>query len=207
MPRFISVGSAIDKNKLSSGAVWCVLLKIDIVDPNLRDVTETLYIANNNENVIYNGDVYQVGNFDIKIDQKAGQSPNCTITAQDQTRYIQQRMEEMAGGVFSNVTMLVVNLARIHMPAEFEERFQIISASTKDYVVTFQLGAENPLAVQFPKHKQWKDRCAWRFKGYGCGYTGAATKCDYTKDGANGCAVKSNTHRFRGLPGLVRMNI
>lgn len=209
----LTVASVIDKNKITSDTAWVILLDIYVTDPNTRGVIETLRIARNNENVIFGTDelgdpiVYQAGNFDVKMDQQKGQAPSVSITAHDQTRFIESRMEAMAGGVLSEVQMTIVNTSRISAPPEMQERFQVTNASAKDSVVTFQLGSENPLGVQFPKHRQWQDRCSWRFRGYGCGYTGAAAVCDYSKDGPNGCAAKSNTINFRALPGLVRMNI
>lgn len=203
----------IDKNKVSSQTPWVVLIDVAIVDPNTREVVDTLHIARNDENVVFGTDadgnplVYQAGNFDFNIQQAQNQEPSVTITAQDQTRYIHSRMEAMAGGVFSNVTMTVVNTDRLDQPPEIQETFEILQASTKEYVVTFQLGSENLLAIQFPKSKQWKDRCAWRYKGYGCRYAGPAPTCDYTLDGANGCIVHQNALNFKGLPGLVALNI
>lgn len=207
MARHLSVESVIDKNKITSDVVWAALLDIYITDPNTRQVVETLRLARNNENITYDGMLYPAGNFDLNIEQSNSQAPNVSLTARDQTRLIESRMEAYAGGVFSEVRLRVVNTARLDKPPEIEEIFQVTNSSAKDFVVTFQLGAENPLSIQFPKHKQWQDRCAWRFKGYGCGYSGAVATCDYTKDGANGCAAKGNTMNFRGLPGLVKMNI
>jgi phage-related protein len=119
-------------------------------------------------------------------------------------------MEAMAGGVFSEVVLLVVNTDRLDQPPELEETFQITNSSAKNYIVTFQLGAENPLSIGFPRRRQFKDRCAWQFKGYGCPYVGSLPTCDYTLDGANGCKKHfpgSTALPFKGLPGLVRMNI
>lgn len=203
----LSVASVLDKNKITSETAWVTLLDIYVTDPNTRQVVETLRIARNDESIIFGGQTYQAGNFEINVDQQQGQAPRVTVTAQDQTRYIEARMEAMAGGVLSEVRMTVVNTARLDQPPELQDTFQIIQSSAKDYVVSFQLGTENRLAIQFPKHTQWQDRCAWRFKGYGCQYAGAETKCDYTKNGPLGCAQKNNTINFRALPGLVRMNI
>lgn len=213
MSRALSVGSVIDKNKITSEVAWVVLLDVDLIDPNTRAVVETLHIARNDINIIYGEDesgnpiVYQAGNFSIEVDQQQNSEPNVSIVAQDQTGFIESRADALAGGVMSEIQMTVVNSARLDAPPEMQERFQVISSSIKDRVVTFQLGAENPLNVQFPRHRQWKDRCAWRYKGYGCGYNGPLPTCDYTKDGPNGCAAHNNTLNFRGLPGLVRMNL
>jgi hypothetical protein len=213
MANNLTVASVIDKNRISSDVAWVILLDIFITDPNTRMVTEVLRIARNDENVVFGQDgegnsiTYLAANFDINIDHKQGSTPTVSISARDQIGYIRSRMEAMAGGILSEVQMTVANSSRLDKPAEVQERFQIITATVKDDIVTFQLGAENPLSVQFPKHRQWQDRCAWRFRGYGCGYSGAAVSCDYTKGGPNGCTAKGNTINFRALPGLVRVNM
>lgn len=217
MANNLTVASVIDKNRISSEKVWLILLDIFVTDPNTRQVVETLRIVRNNENVTFGVDesglpvVYQAGNFEFNIDQRQNSAPSVSITAQDQIGFIQSRMEAVAGGVLSEVQMTVISTdsddTDITGDPEMQERFQIVNSSVKDGVVTFELGSENPLGINFPKHRQWQDRCAWRFKGYGCGYTGAVSTCDYSKNGPNGCAAKNNTQNFRGLPGLVRMNI
>jgi hypothetical protein len=204
------VATVIEKNKLSSDVAFVILLDIRIVDPNTRAVVETLYIARNNENVVFQGRPYQAGNFSIQIDQKNNEAPSVSITAHDQTRHIESRMEASAGGVFSEVVMTVVNTARLDKPPEWQEAFQIVDSNVKNFVVSFRLGAENMLNIRFPKHMQFQDRCAWRYKGYGCGYVGAMPTCSYTKDGANGCKAHfpgSASLPIRALPGLVPMNI
>lgn len=206
MPKPLSVNSVIDKNKIVSGAVWVVMLDIEIVDPNTREVVDTLYIVKNNEDVVYQGHVYKAGNFDINLDQRQNSAPTVSITAQDQTGYIEARMEAMAGGVFSNVHLSIVNTQRLDLEPEMRETFQILSSGCKNHVVSFDLGAENFLNIRFPKHSQRQDRCAWRYRGYGCGYVGSMPSCDYTKDGANGCKAHGNLARFRAIPGLIRMN-
>lgn len=226
MANNLTVASVIDKNRVSSPNVWLILLDIFITDPNTRQVVETLRIVRNNENVIYgvdsNGDpvVYTAGNFEFQIDQRQNAEPNVSITAHDQLGLIQSRMEAYAGGILSEVQMTVVNAtpidgvsglnsagSQVLAVPEMQERFQITQSSAKEGVVSFQLGSENSLGIRFPKHRQQQDRCAWRFKGYGCQYAGPVTVCDYTKDGPNGCTAKGNTINFRALPGLVRVNI
>jgi len=213
MSNNLTVASVIDKNRISSDVPWLIFLDVFVIDPNTRQVVETLRIVRNNENVVFGTDelgnpiTYIAGNFEFNIDQRQNSEPNVSITAQDQIGLIQSKMEAVAGGILSEVQMTVANSDRLSDPPEMQERFQITQSSAKEGVVTFQLGSENPLGIQFPKHRQWQDRCAWRFRGYGCQYTGPATVCDYSKDGPNGCAAKNNTINFRALPGLVRMNI
>jgi len=213
MARHLSVATVIEKNKISSKVAFVVLLELRIVDPNTRQVVEILRLAANDENIMFGLDekgytaIYQSANFDLQIDQKANTSPSVTLTATDPTMFIQSRIEGYAGGVFSEVVLMVVNTARLDKPAEVREKFSVITTSSKDYVVTANLGAENPLNIQFPKYKQFRERCAWRFKDYGCGYKGAATTCTYVLDGKGGCREKGNSMNARVLPGLVPMNL
>jgi phage-related protein len=207
MSRALSVESVIDKNKIASAAVWLACLEIQIVNPNTRAVEETVYVVRNDENVIFNGQVYQAANFDFQIEQKQNEAPNVTLTAQDQTQFISSKLEAMAGGMFSTVILRVVNSDRLDQPPEIEETMSVTASSVKNYIVSLTLGSENPLGIQFPKHRQFRDRCAWRYKGYGCQYAGPMPTCDYTRDGDNGCVKHGNTINFRGLPGLVKMNI
>ena len=214
MANHLSVATIIEKNRVSSPVAFVILLDLHIVDPNSRDVVETIRICQNTENILFGTDdqgqpiVYQAGNFEINLDQKMNAASTVTLTAQDQHGLISSRVEAYAGGVFSEVVLTVVNSARLDKPAEIQERFSVLSSSIKDMVMSATLGAENPLMIQFPKYKQFRERCAWRFKGYGCAYSGALQTCDYSVDGANGCE-KHFTGRlpFRGLPGLVSMNV
>lgn len=207
MAKSLNIGDVIDKNKISSNAVWVALLEINIVDPNTRLVVDTVRVVNNNEDVVFDGDTFFKANFDFRIEQRNGESPSVTLTANDQTMIIHEKLENYAGGVFSKVTMKIVNTENLSRPAELVEEFQVISSSTRDYVISMQLGAENPLSIAFPKHTQRQDQCAWRYKGYGCDYVGAMPLCDYTKDGPAGCLAHGNLANFRAIPGLVRMNI
>ena len=207
MPVNISVASVIDKNKISSNTVWVVLMEVDIVDPNTRNVVDTIYVAKDSDPVIFQDNIYQPFNFEIEYSVKKDSAPDMSVSFQDQMRFISSKMEAVAGGVFSNVKMMVVNTARLDQPPEIEEVYQVISAGVQNFVISAKLGVENPLTMQFPKHTQRQDRCAWRFKGYGCGYTGTNQYCDYTANGANGCKVNGNYQNFRAEPGLVIMTM
>lgn len=207
MARHLSAASAIDRSRLSSSTAWLILLKLEIADPNTRQTVETVHLVANDEDITFDGNLYTAANFVINIDQGQNQAPSVTLVAQDQTGMIERKIEDYAGGVMSQVVMMVVNSDRLEHEPEIENTFDVVSSSAKDGVVSFELGSENPLTIQFPKHTQMKDRCSWRYKGYGCEYAGPMGSCDYTLDGPNGCRAHDNVERFRGLPGLVRMNI
>jgi hypothetical protein len=207
MATHLSVGTVIEKNKISSDVAFLVMLKIEINDPNTRSLVETIHLVKNTENILYDGQTYTAANFDFSFEQRQNETPSITLTAKDHIGFIQSRLDAYAGAVFSEVVLIVLNSARLNSPPEMEERFQILTSSVKNYEASFSLGAENLLNVKFPPRTQYQDRCAWRYKGYGCSYTGSMPSCSYTKDGANGCTAHSNAINFKGLPGLVSMNI
>ena len=207
MPGALSVASVIDKNKITSGAVWVTLLEMKLIDPNTRELSQTIRIAQNNEPIVFMGNTYAPANFEISISQRKGEAPSVSMNAKDKTGILIKPIDDMAGGVFSTVVMTIVNTQRLDQPSEIEMNFEVLSTNIKGYDIAIELGAENPLRIQFPRHTQRQDRCAWRYKGYGCGYSGTLATCDYTAAGPNGCGAHENLENFRALRGLVRMNI
>lgn len=89
---------------------------------------------------------------------------------------------------------------------EILETFLITGASAKDYDVTWNLGAEQPLTLTFPRRKQRRDTCSWKYKGPECAYTGELPTCDFSLTGNNGCAQHLNSRRFGGFPGIRKGN-
>lgn len=207
MAGHLSVATVIEKNKVVSNVAFIILAQVHIVNPNTRLVEEVLYIARNNEAVTYKGNVYQPADFDLNIRNSRGQPMSVELSCKDPTKFIITKMDEMAGGVQSRITLMTINSARLNEEPEMLEEFEVLTANTNDFDISFSLGAANPLAIKFPKHRQMRDRCTWRFKGYGCQYTGAAAKCSYTLEGVDGCKAKSNQVNFGGLRGLTPLNL
>lgn len=52
---------------------------------------------------------------------------------------------------------------------------------------------------KFLTNRRIQVNCPLIYKGTACGYTGSIPTCDKTKDGANGCTIHNNTHRFGGI--------
>jgi phage-related protein len=199
----LSVASVIDSNSLSSGTPWLVLIDLEIVNP-VNNVVETVkHFARNPEDVTFNGTVYEKGAFDLQISQISGQVAEVSLSIKDHTRVIQSLMEEYGGGVGSNITLYVVNAARLDHAPEIVEFFQITGSSASEYSQSFQLGAENALAQTFPRRRQTRDFCQWRYKdSTTCRYAGALTGCDLTLQGPNGCEAHGNSLNFGAYPGL-----
>jgi phage-related protein len=203
MPKQLSVASVIEKNRLSSDVPFLVCLDISVVDPVTSATVEMLHLVRNNENLIYNGVEYVAISFDIELKQEAGTQGSVTLTIVDYTGALNGRMEQYGGGIGFRVSVLVVNSGALDQPPEIIEDFEVIGASAADYVTSFTLGIENALAKTFPRRKQVRDFCQWRYKESGtCGYTGALPTCDLTLQGSNGCEVHQNTVNFGAFPGI-----
>jgi phage-related protein len=201
MARHLTVASAIDKNKIASENVWLVLCTITVRDEWDNEI-ETLRIVKNNEDVTYQGQVFTAAEFDLDFSTAANEEPNMTFSAVDPTGAIRDRMEDYNGGVGFGVVLTIVNTGNMGAEPEIEEEFDVLAATAPGINVSWTLGAENPLKYQFPYRRQYRDRCPWVFKGKRCKYVGAATACDFTLNGPNGCRVKSNTKNFGGFPSL-----
>jgi hypothetical protein len=190
MSKSLSVANVIEKNRISSEVPYLALLDIEVVDPNLGVVMETLHIVRNSEDITFNGVLYTALQFEFDLKSEAGAQPTVSVVIHDLTRAIQGRMQQYGGGIGFNVTIMVVNGSQLDKPADVVEYFQIVGASAQNYVVTFQLGAENALMYTFPRRKQTKDFCQWRYKDPDtCGYSGDLPSCDLTLQGPNGCAA------------------
>ena len=202
MAAHLSVATVIEKDRIHSDVAFVVGLEIDVIDPEGGSLVETVRLVCNNENITYQGEVYIASNFDFEITQEAGSKAQMSVTANDFSRAIQARMQQYRGGIGFKVRLLVINSGNLSQLPEMKEEFTVIGASAKDYIISFKLGAENPLARRFPFRMQFKDRCQWTYKGTHCGYAGPLTTCDFTLQGDNGCAVHGNTERFGGFPGI-----
>lgn len=203
----LSVVSTIEKNKISSSAAFLVILDIEVINPDTGGLVETLYLVRNSEDITHRSQLYTAFGFDIDISKEAGTVPNISITAQDLTGVIRARMEQYGGGVGFNVRIAAINSAALDELPDVAEYFQVIAAKINDYVVSWTLGAENALSIKFPRRRQLRDRCTWKYKSAECGYAGGMPTCDYSLQGTNGCAAHSNALNFGGFPGIIASNI
>lgn len=202
----LSIATIIEKNRLQSDRAWLIALKIHARNPVTGAVEEVIRVVRNTELTTIMGEPYEPAAFDIAIDEKSTELPTLTVTIQDQTQVVHGYMERFGGGVGFDVDLIIVH-AKTAEDAESDpeliEYFQVISASTANYVVTWTLGAENPLRQIFPARRQEDEQCSFKFRDENCGYTGSATSCDLTLNGARGCRVKNNSKNYGGYPGIL----
>ena len=202
MTRHISVATVIEKNRISSEYAFVILVEIDVIDTSTNLVQETLYVARNSEDIVWQGITWTATNFEFEAKEEAGEVPEIKATFVDITRSIQARVDQYGGGAGFVVRMHIVNTGNLNQPPEYSQKFWVLKSTVQEYEVSFTLGAQNPLRQRFPRRIQYRDRCSWRYKSVECGYTGALPTCDFTLQGPNGCAAHNNTRRFGGFPGL-----
>lgn len=198
----LSIASVLEKNRLDSEVPFLVALDVQVIDPLTGALVETLRIVRNDEAITFQGQTYQSALFDIRFGAEASAHYNVTLSLNDYTGAVQARMEEYGGGVGFKVTMYVINSGALDQGAEIAEYFDVTGASAKEYVCSFQLGADNEVMKTFPRRRQTKDFCQFRYKSKQCGYTGSMPSCDLTLQGPNGCAAHNNTIRFGAFPGM-----
>lgn len=208
----LTLASALQKHKIDATAPWLALLDIF---PNKNDLTVVLSMARNTDDVVWKGRTYQAFNFDIaSIDESTdGQLPQVSITVSNVNRAVSQLLEPYGGGVGAQVVLTVVNVADLGGDPVQQFNWTVLQPVANDQIVTFTLGAPNPLLKPFPRGIYVKNRCGHTFNSpalqaalnidsMDCGYTGGLTTCDKTLNGANGCRVHGNQGRFGGFPGL-----
>lgn len=202
MPYNLSIVTAAQKNLIASDKAFLVCLEIDVKNITSGAFVETIYLVNNNENITVNGINYNAFAFDMSIQHESGSQPTVSLTIEDISSAVQQKMQEHGGGVGFEVRIKIFNEVNTDSEPEIVETFEVIDATAKDYVVSWTLGTENLLGKRFPNRRQLKDRCTWVFKSGDCGYTGSDTTCDYSLQGPNGCGLKNNTRNYGGFPGI-----
>lgn len=200
--KHLNLSTVVDKNKIASDKAFLFLIECDVTN-EAGVFVQTIRFAKNSENVVFKGNTYYAGNFNIDIAIEANKEPEITLSAQDQTRTIQTFLDTYDGLVKSPVRLIIVHEdALADGVPEFEEEFLIINSSVSEYVVEFKLGTESAVAQRFPNYRQFRNRCAWKYKGARCKYSGAMATCDFTRDGPNGCIAHDNEANFGGFPGL-----
>lgn len=188
------------KNVLDTKSAWLWLLAITITG-----VSEVLRWVNNNENVIYGGNVYTKCNFTLGPWERTspGEIPRRTlsITNADLAEYMLPYVEDYDGAVGAVIVATPVN--SYHLDVDMSSRaqeYQITRTSPAEKWIAFILGAPNPLLQRFPRDIYGAVYCRFLryFKEVGCGYAGEGT-CNGTYIS---CKALNNETRFGAELGL-----
>ena len=202
MTKSLSIASVIEKNRISSDTPWLICVDIAVIDPSTGSLVETGRYVRNTEDITFNGQLYTAGYFDIELKEESGAQQTVKLSFKDYGLTIQRKMQLYGGGVGFGVAIMVVNAAALTQPPEIIENFEVVGAESANYACSFTLGAENNITKTFPRRRQTKDYCQWRYKESDCGYTGPMPSCDLSIKGVNGCAAHSNVIHFGAYPGI-----
>lgn len=208
----LSLSSVVSVNSFSSDDAWLIALKIHVRSNITGEIVQVIRVINNTVITTIAGEAYEPMDFKLDIKSTQNELPTMDVTIQDQAELVGPFMHRYGGGVGSDVDVMIIRATVetdttptvTYTEPELIEFFQVLSASYKDYVATWQCGAENPLRKMFPLRKQDDDQCSFRYKDAAtCGYNGSRPTCDLSLDGPNGCRAHLNVANFGGFPGII----
>ena len=196
----ISAISRAEKNKLSTDSCFLILLEI-----RLQNV---VYICYNNEDVTWNGHLYQAFPFEIgeTSEDSDGSDPNVSLRVDNTAQGMQWYVEESGGGVGTEVILRVVNSLNLSSndPPDLEEVYTVLSCNISEQWVEFTLGTDYSAKTRRPLDRYMKNSCRFKYKGMRCGYSGNKQTCDHT---LSDCRAHGNSTRFGGFPGIDQKGV
>lgn len=194
----ISAITKAEKNKLSTDSAMLVLLEI-----RLQSV---VYICYNNEDVTWQGQLYQA--FPFKIGETSedsdGSDPNVQLQVSNASQGLQWYVEDSGGGVGTEVILRVVNSKNLNGAADLEESYTVLDCKVDDQWVTFTLGNDYSARTRRPLDRYMKNNCPFAYKGVRCGYNGNLADCQHT---LADCRNHGNSSRFGGYPGIDQKGV
>ena len=195
----ISAVSKAEKNKLSTGSAFLILLEIQ-----LPSVVRLVY---NNEDITWNGYTWQ--SFPMKLSEASeesnGSDPNLSVQVDNVAQGMTYYVEEAGGAVDTPVILRVVNSENLpNGEADLEEYYVVTECKVNEQWVTFTLGNEYSARTRRPLYRYMKNNCPFAYKGLRCGYAGGAAACNHT---LQDCRNRGNSHRFGGFPGIDQKGV
>lgn len=208
MSKNLTIASIADANSFNGDSVWLVAMEIHVRNHQTGAEVEQIRVVKNDEAITIDGQVYEPMSFDFDMKETQNQLPSVSVTIQDQGEIVGPAMQRYGGGVGFEVDLIMVRVPPgttvVTTEPELVEFFTVLTASYKDWVASWSLGAENPLRKMFPLRRQEPDQCSFRYKDPDtCAYTGGRPTCDLSFDGPNGCKAHSNSKNFGGYPGII----
>jgi len=204
LPAFFSeIPPAMEKDliDLYSGGAWLWLCEISI--PGY----DVIRMARNTEGVIYGGNDFPKGNFDVGQQSFAGDGsiPRVLLRiAQDREKHIESIINATKGGTGGKVKLIRTSEKFLDLAvAELEREFDLLTGESDTEWVMLTLGIPSPLTQRIPLRLYSSKMCAYAilslFKGPECQYIGLAMNCGGRFED---CRAKENAHHFGGEVGL-----
>ena len=182
-----------EKNKLSTDSVFLILLEIQLQN--------TVYICYNNEDVTWQGQLYQAFPFEIgeTSEDSDGSDPNVSLKISNVAQGFQWYVEDSGGGIGTQVILRVVNSKNMNGAADLTEYYTVLSCKVDEQWVEFTLGTDYSARTRRPLDRYMKNSCPFAYKGLRCGYNGNMTSCKHT---LTDCRSHNNSARYGGFQGI-----
>lgn len=164
--------------------------------------SNNLNLAEWSEDIVFDSITYS--KFPISHDEigenSQGQTPSIKVRISNISRLIQYYLElyDWRG---KKVLVRLVWLDKIAIDeCKLDFIFYIDSYSANEKVAEFNLMPKvDALQITLPRRTYSRNYCQWRFKSDECGYAGAETECNKTKQR---CKVLDNYVRYGGFPAI-----
>ncbi len=165
-------------------------------------VGNNLNLAEWSEDIVFDGVTYS--KFPISHDEvgenSQGQTPSIRIRIANVSRLIQYYLEtyDWRG---KKVLVRLVFLDKLAIAdCKLDFIFYIDSYTANEKAAEFNLLPKvDALQITLPRRTHSRNYCQWRFKSDECGYAGAETECNKTKQR---CKVLNNYVRYGGFPAI-----
>jgi lambda family phage minor tail protein L len=185
-----------EKNKAENRPIK--LYKVE----NYDGASAHLFFAGWDVNVTFDGQLYTAFpiTHDVISENNRGAIDAVRVTVGNVSRLIQGYLElyDFRGKKVIIKTVWADQLA--DASAYIDDVFYIDSyvADAKDVVFTLT-SKFDLLDIDLPGRRYSRNHCGWKFKGTECGYAGAETSCNKTKQR---CKELNNYRRFGGFPSI-----
>lgn len=193
----LSGAAIVSANEIDSDSAWLALLEIIVPGAD-----EHIYLVRNNEDIHWNGQLWQSFPFtisDTKRDNK-GTLSNITIDVDNTTRDLEYYLNTGSGGAGARVILRCVRSDDLTVKeADFEEYFTVKSTTVTESKVSFALGNAYSTKSRRPWRRYMKSTCPFKYKGLRCGATSDLVSCNHT---LGDCRKRNNSKRFGGFPGI-----
>ena len=187
-----------EKNKLYSAGSF-----IELIEIQSTGLSSTVYLANNNEDVAWNGNTWQRFRFESGefSESDEGETQTVSIKVSNVSRIVQGYIEQTSNGLIGDTIIYrLIHVDHLNESAAITTTLTILECVCDEMWVTFTLGLQNFFLRRFPAHIYSRTICRYEeFGGTACGYSGSSTSCDRR---FSTYITLSNSSRFGGQPGI-----
>lgn len=197
---FLSAVAKQEKNKLSTGSTFVILLDI-MLDPDV-----VVRICYNTEEVYWYGNEYMPFPFTIgDVTEETDSDPKVQLSVSNISQALQYEVESHDGANNIEVILRVVNTLNLDSSEpELEEYFVVTQTTITQDTITFSLGTEYSSRTRRPLNRYMKNNCPFKYKGLRCGATSKLEGCSHT---LAACRERNNSKRFGGFQGIDQKGV